>query len=190
VRFIFLPLLNRDPVRPKVFGIGETLHPLLPEVSVRHRVTQHRHALAGSSKQADYGSAGLALPRSGAGSTDGHHRPTRLQHGPAWCEQAEIRPGRECPTREVHYLLVRQIGVGEDARIHAQSSDHFLQLILRMDRDAGWISRSRQLGRIVSIRDVGDLLGGECNHLGRVIRPEHGVEVVEITPGGAEDQNS
>lgn len=87
-------------------------------------------------------------------------------------------------------MLMRDIAVGEYHLVNALCADQRLQLRLRQNREAHRVQRPRQLGRVASPGDIGDLGCREGDHLeGRVV-PKHHVEVVEIPTGRAEDQDA
>ena len=58
-----------------------------------------------------------------------------------------------------------------------------------MDRDAVRVQRTRQLGREAAALDARDLCRRERHDLHRFIVPVPGVEVVEVAPGGADDDD-
>jgi len=81
------------------------------------------------------------------------------------------------------------IAVGEDHPIHIVLGDQVLQLLFLIDGNALGIARPGQLRRITAVFDVGDLRGGEGNDFVSLIAPEEDVEVMEITPGSAHDDD-
>jgi len=59
-----------------------------------------------------------------------------------------------------------------------------------MNGDAFRIELASQGGRVAAAFDIGDLRGGERNHLIRRISAEKDVEIVKISSGGAHDDRS
>jgi len=90
----------------------------------------------------------------------------------------------------VHHGQVADVAVGKDDLVDLQLADQPVQVGLGVDRDTLRIQLACQLGRVEPALDVGNLGGGECDHLIAVVSPKEHVEVVEISPGRAHDQDA
>ncbi len=134
--------------------------------------------------------SGLALARAGPAGADRDHRPGALDHGPLRSKDREVGPGGQRSRSGVHDGLVGDVAVGEHDRLDPFVADHPLELLLGEDRDPGRMELARQLGRIAPSGDARDLGRGEGHDLDGRIVPVGDVEVVEVAPGGAHDQDS
>ena len=104
--------------------------------------------------------------------------------------QAEIRPGGVHDGSLVHHIFMRHIAVGEDDLVHLVLVDQVDQFALGVDRDAFWVQLASQFGRVGAAFDIGDLGGGESDHLVIRVVAEEDVEIVEVASGGAHDQGT
>jgi hypothetical protein len=109
-------------------------------------------------------------------------------------ERSMVRRGprrqrSERPAGQVHHVLVAHVAVREDDPVDAPLPDDPLELVLGQDGDAIGIAWPGQRRRIVSAADPRDLGGGEGHHLGVGRIAVHGIEVVKIAPGGAQDHD-
>jgi hypothetical protein len=147
----------------EVIECGESLDALGDEIPVGHRMTDDRDAPTPSPEDLHEASAHRPLAASGPHGRDGDDRSRRAQHGSPRPEQREVRAGGQGAAGEVHDVLVTHIALGEDRDVHAVVVDKRFEGVLRLDRDASRIARSRQLGGVTTARDAGDLGGGEGN---------------------------
>ena len=111
-------------------------------------------------------------------------------HRVLWPHQPEVGARSHCRRGLAHDVLVVDVGIGKDDLVDAQHADQRRHLALRVDRDARRVELARKLGGIAPAVDVGDLRRGEGDDLVVLVVPEYQVEVVEIAPGGAHDQNT
>jgi hypothetical protein len=128
-------------------------------------------------------------PAARAHGTHRDHGLARPQHGGARSQQPEVRAARDGPGSQVHHGLVGEITVGENYFVDAAGLDQLLELALRVDRNALRVTRAGQRRGVAAPRDVRDLGGGEGHHLHSGVVPEGDVEVVEVAPGRAQDQD-
>ena len=115
VRLVLLALLDRRVGRVEILVALEALDGLLRQVAVGHRVPQHGHALARLAQQ---------LRRRGASSGSCRSRcGRRRSRRPASTRSSivsrgeisrKLRAGGERARADVHHVLVRHVGVGED----------------------------------------------------------------------------
>jgi hypothetical protein len=89
----------------------------------------------------------------------------------------------------VHHVLVRHVRVGEHDLVYVEVRDQPAQVFLGVDGDAIWIGGPCKLGRVATSLDAGDLSGRERDHLYLRIVAVGDVEVVEVAPCGAHDQD-
>ena len=80
VRLVLLPLFDRGVGGVEVFVALESLHGLLRQVAVGHRVPEHGNALPRLAQQLRDPAGRLALPRTGADGADRDNRLRRSQH--------------------------------------------------------------------------------------------------------------
>ena len=90
----------------------------------------------------------------------------------------------------MHHLFVRHIAIGEDHLIDRLGAADVLERAFILDGDAIGIEFAGQRRRITPPGDAGDLRGGEGDHPHRGIIAIDHIEIVEIAPGGAEDQDA
>jgi len=90
----------------------------------------------------------------------------------------------------VHHVGVGHIGVGEDYLFDLVFLDQIHQLFFGVNGDSGGIEPASQFRRVGAPLDIGDLRGGEGDHLVIRVVAEENVEVVKIAPGGAHDQSA
>src|SRR5205085_11609756 len=85
---------------------------------------------------------------------------------------------------------MRNIAVREHHYINVLLADHLFEILFIDNGNPRWIQCSRESGRIASVGNVRNLGGGKSHH--RVIRivAKHDVEVVKITAGGAQNNDS
>ena len=190
MRLVLLALLDRAVVRVQVLVAGEALDGLPRQVAVRHRVAQHGDALARLSQQASDVARGLALARAGAHRADRDDRSRGAQHRLARGEQAVRRARRERARAEVHDVLVRHVGVGEDDLVDGVLADRALELGFGEDRDAVRVGGPGELRRVHTAVDVRDLRRGEGNDLDVGAAAVDDVEVVKVASRCARDENS
>jgi hypothetical protein len=90
----------------------------------------------------------------------------------------------------VHHVLVGDVRVGEDGLVDLALTDDVRELGLRPDRNPLRIELSRERGGVDAALDVGDLRGreGDDVELGPATVDE--VEVMEVPPGGAQDDDA
>ena len=81
---------------------------------------------------------------------------------------------------------VRAMGVHPDGEV----VDQVGELRLRADGNAAGVARAGQLGRVPTVVDAGDLGGGERHHLDVGVVAVHDVEVMEVAPTGAHDDDA
>ncbi len=135
-------------------------------------------------------SGGLALAAARAHGTDGDHGDARLDHCRARPEEAEIGAQRDDARRLLHHVLVRNVGIGEDGFVDLLLGEELFQAGLRDDGDPLRIELSRQVRRVAAPGDVGNLRRRECRHAHARIVAKDAIEVVEIPPRGAHDDDA
>jgi hypothetical protein len=85
---------------------------------------------------------------------------------------------------------VGDVAVGEDDEVDGLIADQAFEVVLGENGNAGGIARAGKRGRIGSAFDVGNLGGGERDHIeGRVVAVAD-VEVVEVAARGSQDQGA
>jgi hypothetical protein len=89
----------------------------------------------------------------------------------------------------VHDLLVRHVAVGEHRLVHPEIGDQRLQIAFRVGRAPVRGQFAGERRRVAAAVDVRDLGGGEADHVEILAVPVHDVEVVEVPPGGSQDQD-
>ncbi len=89
----------------------------------------------------------------------------------------------------MHHLLMREVAIGEDDLVDPPVAAERLEPGLVEDRNAVGIERSGERRRIAAADDARDLGGGERHHLRAGIAAIDDIEVVEIAPRRAEDQD-
>ena len=82
------------------------------------------------------------------------------------------------------------VAVGKYDQVDRSVAHDLLELRFGPDRDAGRVERAGELGRISPLGDSGDLGRREGDHLERGIVAVDDVEVVEVAPGSAHDQDA
>ena len=83
------------------------------------------------------------------------------------------------------------VAVGEHHQIDPLGREQILQLRLGHDLNAVGIERPRQLHRIASTRDAGNLSGsGERYNLDAGVVAIGGIEVVEVASSGSHDHDT
>ena len=187
VRLVLLALLDRAIGGVEIGARGEALHPLAREIAVGHRMAQHGRAQAAAAQmlREKAGHLGLAAPR--AHGADRDHREVRLQHRGVRTRKQEARAERECARGQVHDRLVRHVAIGEHDLSHLLAARDGLELALLHDGNALRIEGTRELGRVAPSADARNLGRREGDDLdARVVAIEH-VEVVEVAPGRAEN---
>ena len=190
VRFVLLALFDGALVLVQVGIIGEALHLLRDQVAVGHGVADGGHLVAHVAQDQRNAPGGLALARTGAHRADRNDRLGRFEHGRVGTHQAEIRAGGHHGRGLVHHILVRNIAVGKHHLLDLVLLDQALQVALRVNRDALRVQLAGQLSRVLASFDVGDLGGGEGDHLIIRIVAEEDVEIVEVASRGAHDDRS
>ena len=182
--------LSTDRYGVEVGQPMELLHPLARQVAVGHGVARHRDAQATVAQHAGEVARRLRLAAAGAHRRDGDHRHAGLDLRARRAEQGEVGARRQRLRGEVHDLGVRHVAVGEHHLVDAPFAAERLQLGFIENGNALGVARSGQLRRVAAPGDAGDLRCGEGHHLERRIVAVDEVEVVEIAPGGAEDQDA
>ena len=132
---------------------------------------------------------GLALARAGPDGADGDDGLAALDHRVAGAEEDEVGAGGQDLGGLVHDVLVGDVAVGEMDVVDLVGGDELVELGLGVDRDALGIELAGQGRGILAAFDVRDLGGGEGDDLVVGIVAEEGVEVVEVAPGGAHDDD-
>ena len=69
-------------------------------------------------------------------------------------------------------------------------SDQFLQVFFFPNWNTVRIERPGQLTRVTAVGNIGDLGGGESNDVKFSIVAKNNVEIVEVAPGGTQDDGS
>jgi hypothetical protein len=190
VRLVLLHLLDGAVVLRQVGDGGEALHGAgLLEVAVGHRVPHGDDLLARLAEDLADAAARLALAAAGAHGAHADDRLGALQLGQALAQHREVGTRRIDDRREAHHLLVRAVAVGHDTHLGAGARNQLRQRGLVLDGDALGIVRPGQRSRVAPAVDVGNLRGREGDHIVGGIVPVDAVEVVEIAPGGAQDDD-
>ena len=190
MRLVLLPLLDGALLRVEVLVAREALHGLAREVAVGHRVPEDGDALAGLAQEGGDPARRLALAGAGTHGADGDRRLGRGEHRVGGRDQLVGGARRQRARADVHDVLVRHVGVGEDDLVHLVLAHDPLQLRLREDRDALLVAGPGERGRIDAAVDVRDLRRRERDHLGVVAAAVDDVEVVEVAARGSRDQHS
>ncbi len=188
VGLVFFTLFDRHLLALEVVVALEPLDALLQQVAVRHRVAHDDRLPPKRAQALDHVARRLTLTRPGPYRTYADHRQTRVEHRPARAEQGEARARRQRPAGQVHHVVVRDIGVREDAEIDGLAGDDLFQLGLGQNRNALGILRSSDLCRIDAPADVRDLRRREADDAIIGVTAEISVEVVKIAPRGAQYQ--
>jgi hypothetical protein len=89
----------------------------------------------------------------------------------------------------VQHVLVGHVRVGEDDLFDLVLADQLLEFPFRVDRNSVRIELAREERGIDTPCDVGDLRGGEGDDLELLASAIDDVEVVEVAPGRARDQD-
>ena len=175
--------------RAQVIEGGEALHRLVGQIAVGHGMAHHHRAPSHLPQLGGDPPRHRALAATGAHGADGNHRHPRHQLGVVATGQPEVGAGGHRPRGQMHQVLMRNIAVGKHHNIDGVLVDQVFQLRLLDNGNAIRVKRPGQWGRVAPVGDIGDLGGGKGHHaeLGTVAK-QH-VEVVEIAPGGAQDQN-
>ena len=134
------------------------------------------------------GRLAFAAPRShGANRYDRH---AGFEHGRL---SAQLRKGRAAGIDQrpkVHDVFMRNIAVGKHHFIDAIFFYHIRQRFFRLDGDSTRVERSRQLGGIFSVVDIGYLRGGESHDRVFFMIPKNGIKIMKVPSGSAGDDNS
>ena len=190
MRLVLLTLLDRRVGRLEILVALEPLYGLLRQIAVRHGMAQHRDALPGFAEQFCDAPCRLALARARTDRADRNGRLRRDEHRLPGRDQLVRCARRERARPDVHDVLVRDVGVGEDDDVDLMFADELLQRRLRQDRNPFRIQRARQFGGVAAVVDVRDLRRGERDDLvGRTV-PVDEVEVVKVAARSARDQDS
>ena len=189
MRLVLLALLDRRVGGVEVLVALEALDGLRRQVAVGHRVPQDGDALPGLAQQARDVARCLALAGARAHRTDGDDRLLGGQHRLARREQPESRARGERARRDVHHVLVRDVGVREDDFVHVVLVDQLLELVLGRDRDPVPVELASQLRRVDPPVDVRNLRRREDDDLVLLAAAVDEVEVVEVPTGRACDQH-
>ena len=190
VRLVLLALLDRAVRGVEVLVALEALHGLLRQVAVRHRVPQDGDALPRLAQEVRDVPRRLALAGARAHGADRDHGLLRRDHRRARAEQLVVGPRGHGHGADVHDVLVRDVGVGEDDLVHVLAAHQVGQLLLGEDRDPVRVARARQRSRVDAAFDVRDLRRREGDHLHVVASPVDDVEVVEVAAGRTGDDDS
>src|SRR5512140_2777625 len=189
VGLVLFALLDRRLVLVEVGVGGEALDRLLGQIAIGHGVPDGGHAAAFLLKDGGDAAAGLALAGTGPDGANGDDGPAALDHRGAGAEQDEVGPGGLGPGGHVHDVLVGQVAVGEVDVVDLVCGDESLHLGLGLDGDALGIELAGEDRGILAAGDVRDLRGRDSDHPIVGIVTEIGVEIVEVAPRGAEDQD-
>ena len=90
MRLVFLALLNGAAVRVQIGIRGETLHALLDQIAVGHRVAHGHDLLAHPLEQARDVARGLRLAAAGAHRANSDDRLARPEHGRLGADQPKV----------------------------------------------------------------------------------------------------
>ena len=143
MRLVLLPLFNGDIVAIQVAVAGETLHALRYQVSIRHGMTNDDWFLPQLLESVGDEARRLALARPRSNGTDGDDRATTIEHHVVGPEKGKSGSSGDTAAGQVHDMLMRDIGIGEDAGIYTLFADDRLELILVMNRDPPRIESAR-----------------------------------------------
>jgi hypothetical protein len=105
-------------------------------------------------------------------------------------QQREVCAGGVDHCADVHDCGVRHVTVCENALVRVQFLNQLLQVLLRVNGNAVRVEASRERGRVLAAGYVGDLRRGERHDVIRGIVSVKSIEVVEVAPGGADDNYS
>jgi len=89
----------------------------------------------------------------------------------------------------VHHELVGHVAVGENDPVDLLAGEDSLELGLRHDVDAVGVERPGERRRVAPVIDPGDLGGRERDDLDAWVVSIDDVEVVEVAPRRAHDDN-
>ena len=135
VRLVLLALLDRAVGRVEVLVAREALDDLLRQVAVRHRVAEDGDALAVVAQELGDAPRRLALAGARAHGADRDDGLRRRERRVVRREQPEAGAGGERLRGDVHHVLVRHVGVGEDDLVDVVLADQVGELGLGADRD-------------------------------------------------------
>ena len=190
VGLVLLALLDRDVGPVQVIERLEPLDPRGHQVPVGHRVAHDHRLLPTPPEVLHHLAGGLALSRPRPHGTHRHDRHARVEHGRLGPEQRERGAGGHRQARLVHDVQVGYVRICEHDLVDLQLADEPQQLVFEVDGDPIRVARTGQLGRIPPVLDERDLGGREGHHLGFRVVPIDDVEVVEVAPSGAHDQDT
>jgi hypothetical protein len=187
---VLLPLLRRAAGSIQIAHGGKPLHAGGREISVGHRVTQHRDSQAPIAHPPRGEPRDRRFAATGPHRRDCEHRARGPQHRSPRPQQREVGAGRQRAGCQVHDVLVRHVAVGEDDLLDAMRAAPGLELLLGNDGNAVGIEGAGERGRITTPGDAGDLCCGEGDHLdGGIVAIDH-VEVVEVAAGRSHDHDA
>jgi len=97
-----------------------------------------------------------------------------------WPQQREIRSRGESDRSPMHDVCVVHVAVGEHDLVDTLVSADGCELVLVTDRNALRVEGAGERGRLVPLRDTGDLGRSEGNDLTGRIGAPHDVEIVKV----------
>ncbi len=133
---VLLPLLDSQICAVQICPGREPLNRLVNQVSIRHGMPHNRSPEACSVDDIGNVSHNLALARPRSHCANGYHLLPRLQHGMPAAQKAEVSAYGKHPFRQIHYILVVQVAVGENASVYPAIHNYILKVILRPDGKA------------------------------------------------------
>ena len=173
----------------EIFVGGEALAGLFGQVAVGHRMAYQNGLPAETLQDAGEIAGGLRLADAGPHRGDRDHRLLRLEHRAPSRAHAEVWSPGGYLGGAVHHVFVLDVGVGEPDLVDVVSLDELPQLGFRPDRHPVGVELAGELGRVDAFVDVGDLCRSEGDHLIAGVVAKERVEVVEVPPGGAHDDD-
>ena len=101
----------------------------------------------------------------------------------------KLGTGSERLRADVQHVLVGHVRVREDDLVHLVLANQLLELRFRVDRNPVRVELACEERGVDATGDVGDLRGGEGDDLELLAAAVDDVEVVEVAPGRAGDQD-
>ncbi len=129
------------------------------------------------------------LPGPGAHRTHRDDRLGALHLGVLGAEQHVVGAGRLRDGPDRHHMLVGNVAVGKHTVIDLELFDQPAQVLFGIDGNAVGVEFPRELGRVLSAFDVGDLGGREGHHIVILVPPVVHVEVVEVSSCRTDDDH-
>jgi len=187
---VLLALLDSAMRQIEIRAGGEALHPLCLEITVGHRVADHRAAEAEFPELPDQPARHLRFAATGAHRGYRQHRSLGVEHRVARSEKGEIRTARQHPGGGVHGIEMTDVAVGKDHFIDGAFADQLLEKLLVDDGDPFGVERSCQRCREAARGDTGDLRRGKRHYLDLRFIAKYAQEIMKVAARRAHDRDT